>query len=47
LRGEQRGDIGVAIDVVRKTVHQQDRGPIGRTGLVVRDAQHAGIETGP
>ena len=35
LRGEQRRDLGVGVDVVREAVHQQHRRAVGRAGFEV------------
>jgi hypothetical protein len=43
-RCQQRGDLGVAVDVVGPPVQQDDRRAIARTGFGVPDAQHARVD---
>ena len=42
--GQQRGDVDVAVDVVRPAVQQEDRRPVGRAGVGVADVEDAGVD---
>ena len=44
LRGQQRGDLGVAVDVVGPAVQQDGDGPVGGPDVGVADVQNAGID---
>ena len=43
-RRQQRRDIGVAVDVVRPAVQQDDRRTVGGTEVDVADVQEAGVD---
>ena len=43
-RRQQGNDVGVAVDVVRPAVQQDDRRPVGRPPVDVADVQGAGID---
>src|SRR5207344_3012011 len=43
-RDQQRGDLLVAVDVVRPAVQQHDRGSIGGARVDVADVQEAGVD---
>jgi hypothetical protein len=39
-----RRDVDIGVNVVRETVHEHHRRSVGGTGLVIGDAEDAGID---